>query len=481
MSKKFILITLLVLVVSIGAPSAGAQELNASDLRGSLEDQARGDEITKVLDPTIYVENVRWDGQNDTAYMTVVSEGSQQIDVIDSVRYEREGQVQIQSYNVGDGRSTLEVSAWGRGRQVLDVRTGDTLTRVQSASDLNLLIKTYWFIPPLIALILIAYFVLRGKRKDERERGTKVWDLKREEYITVIHRSISIDTSTYRGKIKYYLVRLKERILDIYYGGTIRSSILLLLVIFGIDRLALGGLIYYTIASDPTLTRIALMTIPIGIVSSYLASWIVDLWRSDFEKYILVADEGDVESDLTEFDSVAQFLDEYDGAEDQGYRFLAMDNEVFERFEYMIDDSLTSKKYGDGDEILLARQIDLERNKILPDPNILNDSGQIRADEKKIHENHRRIRKMKQAWDMLKGSAELIEDKAMEIAHENVAEQYQKALNSEDSSVSSMIEQASDLEDEGKDSDPFDDLLDAMDPRTSKGEVVPNEEGDLDE
>ena len=250
MSKKFIILTLLV-VSALVAPTAAAQGMNVSDLRGELAQEARGDEIHTVLGPSIYVEDVEWDGANDTAYLTVVSEGSRSLEVIDSVRYEEEGQVQIQSYNVGDGRSTLEVDAWGRGRQVLDVRTGDTLTRIQSASDIDLLIKTYWFLPAVIFLILLVYFVIRAKRKDERERGTKVWDLKAEEYITVVHRSINVDTSTYRGKVKYYLIRAKERILDVYYGGTVRSSIMVLLAAFVVDRLLLGGRVYFWIAGDP--------------------------------------------------------------------------------------------------------------------------------------------------------------------------------------------------------------------------------------
>jgi hypothetical protein len=482
MNQKFAVITALAVLFLSGAAPVAAQGLNVTDLRGDLAQDARGDEIHTVLGPSIYVEDVEWDKANDTAYLTVVSEESQSLDVIDSVRYEEKGQVQIQSYNVGDGRSTLEVDAWGRGRQVLDVQTGETLTRLQSSGDVDLLVKTYWFVPPLIFLILLVYFVLRAKRKDERQRGTSVWDLKKESWITVVHRSISVDTSTWGGKVKYYWLRFKERVLDIYYGGTVRSSVMLLLLAFSADWILFNRAAYFWIAESPLRTRVALMTVPLGIVAARTAAWINGLWREQFENFVLVCDEGDVEGDLTEFESVSQFLDEY-GTHEQGYRFLAMDQEVFDRFEYLIDDDLTKKKYGDGDEILLARQIDLERNKILPDPNILHDSGKIRADEQKIKENHDRIRRMKQAWDMLKGSADLIEDKAMEIAHRNVADQYQAALSGDaDAGVGDMIDQVAEVEDDGnEEKDPFDDLLNAMDPRTSKGEVVSNGSGDDDE
>jgi hypothetical protein len=69
----------------------------------------------------------------------------------------------------------------------------------------------------------------------------------------------------------------------------------------------------------------------------------------------------------------------------------------------------------------------------------------------------------------------------MEIAHRNVADQYQAALSGDaDAGVGDMIDQVAEVEDEGnEDKDPFDDLLNAMDPRTSKGEVVSN--GDDDE
>jgi hypothetical protein len=481
MNKKFVLLTAIValaLVAPVAAQSVGP--LNVTDLRGELREQARGDEIHTVLGPSIYVEDVEWDGQNDTAHLTVVSEGSQSLEVIDSVRYEEEGQVNIQSFRVDDGRSTLQVDAWGRGRQVLDVRAGDTLTRIQSASDVNLLVKTYWFVPPLVFLILLIYFVLRAKRKDERERGTSVWDLKKEEYITVVHRSIEVDTSSWAGKLKYYWLRFKERVLDVYYGGTVRSSIMLLLLAFSADWILLNRAAYFWIAGDPLRTRIALMTVPLGIVAARTAGWINSLWRDEWEQFVLVCDEGDLDNDdLREYESVQGFLEDYDGHDEMGYRFLAMDTAVFDRFEKLLDDDLTRKKYGDGGEILLARQIDLDNNRILPDPNILHDTGKIRADEEKIHENSKKIRRVAQAWDMLIGSAELIEDKAMEIAHRNVAEQYDEAMQG-DGTVSGMIEGIGEIEQEGDDvdvEDPVDGLLDAMDPRTSKGEVVADGSG----
>ena len=469
------------LVLATGAATAqnaGDGGYNVSDLEGELREQIDDEnQIRRTLDTDTYLRSVEWDGGNDTAYLTVVSSNDEEITVTDAVTYDQQKQADRQDFTVS-GTKTLKVDSWKRGRQVLDVSTEDTITRVASSSSPDLLQKVYWFVPAVIFAVFVAYFTLRGKRKEDRQRGTQVWDRKEERYIEVVHRSIEVDTSSYLGVLKYHVLRLKESVMDFYYGGTVRGVVLLLLGAWLVDFFAFNQLLWYSLSSSDRATLFALISVPIGVSAAYTASWILSLFPRDYEHDLLVLDEGELSGDeLPEYDDVQSFIENYQGRDDAGYRFLAMDDEVFSRFERVLEDDLTEKPYADGDEIKIARMVDLERNKILPDPSILHDSGEIRANEDLIERNHQILVRFKEAFNILRGAAPLIEDYAREQAHASVAEKWAKALSSSDEDdVASVLDELTRVSDHAGNRDVdaggrLEGILDKFDPRTSKGDV----------
>jgi hypothetical protein len=477
--KRILLITVILAVFSlsglVSAQGVDTGGINASDLVGELSDTPETD-VYQTLDSDTYIKDVTWDGENNTAYLTIVSSNSEQLTIYDYNVYQNQGTAPFQKFTI-QGEETIQVDATSQGIQRLSVSTENRINLVKSGTDLNLTKKVVWFFAFAILLFAILVMTIYRKKEFDRKRLSGVFDLVSGEIIETVFESDKVDTSSWSGKIKYAYLNSKES----FYENVVYNKLALSLspaVILVFDFLLLNGEIYYTITGNRYGRLAILLLIPALIIGYMTGGKMLDWFYNPREVIVFVLDEGEIEvEDMEEMEDLADVIENYGKVSDGGIRILEMAEEVYSRFETAIEDDLHEKPYkGDIEQnVKIARRADLENARFLPNWEKLKTSDEVQQYHHYAKENNNLLRKFADKIDRLIGASAGIEEIAMRKAYRQVAEDMQDALSGdEEVTIDEFVSQIMEQGEEEEEVEALEELADAMTPSSEKKEIESN-------